>query len=405
MEVIDMQFGETFYSEEPTSFVGRDKEMEAMYRHVAGESNWQWFHIYGQSGIGKSSLLRRFKSELEGRYYLFVDGNRGIRHKEDVLDQLAKQLWGGNRDSTERNQDDLVKYILWLRQLSKDVKIISAGRHPLTGGWVRNGWMGLIDSMQLPALTPLDVKQYAQNRGLIDSEVYSQLIRFSGGIPLAMTLAAEVMLRGNSPNRFDRSEQYRLIAVLMDELPSELRPSLSHLIEAASVFWRFNEERLAILIDNETVNEFRKLIQLPFVMLVDGGWMLHDAVRDWVQEDLIRRKPHTYEQMRKKAIQQIRLEERSDPQLRNKLRMEKLFLHEHPIVRNTCFLGYMDDVEVRECQECDLPAIQLLYTRYLNHVLPPVAGECHLEGEKGQSLGAVKHYCTRGLTLLLVINC
>ncbi len=402
-----MQFGGVLYGEESLSFVGRDKELEVMHRHIAGER--KWLHIHGQSGIGKSSLLRRFTSELEGRDCFLIDGNRGIMHKEDVAGQLAEQLWGGERISTEQKNDDFIKNGLndaiqsglnivlifdafekmraveewlsvWLRQLNKDVKIISAGRHPLTGGWLRNGWMSLTDSIQLSALTPFDVKQYAFNRGISDNKAQSQLIRFSGGIPLAMTLAAEVLIRGNKSNRFDRNEQYRLISILMDELLSELPQSIAHLLEAASVYWRFNEERMAVLLDDGIIKEFRKLIQLPFVVLVEGGWMLHDAVRDWVQEDLILRKPQAYEQMRRKALQQIRMEERVNPQLRNKLRMDKLFLHEHPIVRNTCFLGYMDDVEVRECRECDLPAIQSLYHRFLQHALPFLPGERHLEG-------------------------
>jgi hypothetical protein len=83
--------------------------------------------------------------------------------------------------------------------IQKEVKIISAGRHPLTGGWLRNGWQSLTDSMQLQPLTHLDVKQYAEHRGLSNHEVCTHLIRFSRGIPLMMTLAAEVMLRGSDP--------------------------------------------------------------------------------------------------------------------------------------------------------------------------------------------------------------
>jgi hypothetical protein len=45
-------------------------------------------------------------------------------------------------------------------------------------------------------------------------------------------------------------------------------------------------------------------------------------------------------------------------------------LHENPLVRNICFTGHLDNVEVRGCEECDLPVIESLYIRYHHFVLP-----------------------------------
>ncbi|TLS48905.1 hypothetical protein FE782_28295 [Paenibacillus antri] len=211
-------------------------------------------------------------------------------------------------------------------------------------------------------------------------ETQFRLLRFSGGIPLAMTMAAEVLLRGNF-ERFDHGEQTQLITVLIEELIQGLPPSVQRLLEAASVLWRFNEDRLTSIVDDDIETEtFRSLVRLPFITLAGDYWMLHDAVRTWTQQDLIRRKPQTYEQMRWKALEQIRSEERLHPRLRSKLRMDKLYLHEHPLVRSTCFLGPADGVELRECRECDIPAIQSLYIRYLNFIAPSVPEERHMEG-------------------------
>jgi hypothetical protein len=110
-------------------------------------------------------------------------------------------------------------------------------------------------------------------------------------------------------------------------------------------------------------------LKLPCSNLKDG-WMLHDAVRSWALEDMMLRKPQTYEQMRMKALKQIRLEERSNPFLRQKLHLDKMSLHENPLVRNICFTGHLDNVEVRGCHECDLPVIESLYIRYHHFVLP-----------------------------------
>jgi F0F1-type ATP synthase alpha subunit len=208
----------------------------------------------------------------------------------------------------------------------------------------------------------------------------SQLFQFSRGIPLAMSLAAEMILKREEYQPFAREEQFQLIAVLMEELLNGQPDQVRRLFEAASVFWRFNEERLASIINEEIeYNSFRKLTSLPFVGLKEDGWMLHDAVRSWALEDLMLRKPQTYEQMRRKALNQIRREEESNPLLRQKLHLDKMSLHDNPLVRNICFSGHIDDVEVRECREIDLEAIQSLYTQYHQFVLPGIPEERHME--------------------------
>ncbi|CAG7659032.1 hypothetical protein ACFQI7_36030 [Paenibacillus allorhizosphaerae] len=407
-----MKLSEKLIRTEQNRFVGRGPELELMHRHAAGKWEWQWLHIHGQGGIGKSTLLSRFKSEWTHSRSLLLDGGRGIHRKEDVLEMLSEQLQepgdagldiNAGHDHILRRVNQLSEqsdrglillidvfekwrpvedwFSQWVQELESSVRIVSAGRHPLTGAWLRNGWASLIFSMPLPTLTPADVEGYALKRGISDRESQSRLVRFSGCVPLAMTLAAEVILRGDGCETFEHKEQIRLITVLMDELLHGLPPAVRRLFEAATVMWRFNEERLISVLDGEfDVETFREFVSLPFVIANSDGWMLHDAVRAWAQDDLLRRKPHFYEQMRRKALKHIHSEEKSNAQMRNKLGMDKLYLHEHPLVRNTCFSGQLDDLELRECMECDLPAIQSLYIRYMNVVAPSSRNEHHLEG-------------------------
>lgn len=396
-----MQIQTKLYGAERHFFVGRTNELEILHKHAAGQSDCQWLHIYGQSGIGKSTILQQFMAELEVGESYFLDGSKTIRAKEDVLVQLAAQLKNaGEWDLKEQDQEEIVNRMirrsaqqgghivllldtfenwrsveewlpLWLGQMEETVRIITAGRHPLTGGWLRSGWASVIKSMPLTSLTPTDVDLYARKRGLASTETKSQLFQFSRGIPLAMTLVAEMMSKGNQYKPLARVEQNQLISVLMEELFEGLEAPVRRLVEAASVFWRFNEERLSSLLDEEIDYEsFKKLIKMPFIILKEDGWMLHDAVRSWALEDTMLRKPQTYEQMRLKALKQIRLEERSNPILRQKLHLDKMSLHENPLVRNICFTGHLDNVEVRGCDESDLLVIESLYIRYHHFVLP-----------------------------------
>ncbi|WP_310196781.1 hypothetical protein [Neobacillus niacini] len=150
----------------------------------------------------------------------------------------------------------------------------------------------------------------------------------------------------------------------MSEMLLGQPPFVHRMLEAASVYWRFNEERLEAIMDTGLeADAFRKFVGMPFVIMNEDGWMLHDAVRAWTLEDFMLRKPNTYEQMRCKALQYIRMEESLNPLLGQRPPLDKLNLHEHPLVRTLCFYGHMDDMEVRQCRECDLPVIRDLYIK------------------------------------------
>ncbi len=195
-----------------------------------------------------------------------------------------------------------------------------------------------------------------------------------------MVLAAEIMLRGEENKALNRQKQLQLSGVMMDQLLQGLPSYLHRLIEAASVYWCFNEERLAAVMDEEIdAQSFRRLAALSFVIWKEDGWMLHDAVRAWALEDLQLRRPQHFEKMRRKALQQIRLEERLNPEKRGSLQVEKMNLHDNPLVRNICFSGHIDDVELSECRESDLPDLLSLYTRYHQYVFPENSKERQME--------------------------
>lgn len=402
-----MRISEKLLHEQQVYFAGRQRELDMLRDHALGKSPDSWLHLYGQGGIGKSSLLLQFRRVMKDASCYYVNGGRGIRRKEDVLVQLADQLPTTGQSSldddemvsalTRRSQQTGLPIVLlldafdqwrpleewltgWLQRFEDSVRIVTAGRHPLTGGWLRSEWNSYIHSVQLPALTHKEVEWYALKRGLSDQDMQAQLFGFSGGIPLAMTLAAEVLLRSDENRQINRAERYRLISILMNELLQGLEPSFQRLLEAASVYWRFNEERLAAVLEEEISTEsFRQFIQMPFVIMMEEDWMLHDSIRSWALEDFIRRKPNAYEQMRRKGLEQIRKEEQNNPQLRNKLHLDKMNLHDDPLVRSTFFSGQLDDdMELRECRESDLPNVLELYTRYLHSATKADVPEKHL---------------------------
>ncbi|MFE5318946.1 hypothetical protein ACFQ88_09580 [Paenibacillus sp. NPDC056579] len=152
---------------------------------------------------------------------------------------------------------------------------------------------------------------------------------------------------------------------------------MQRILEAASVYWRFNEERLSAIMETDLEpDSFRQFVSMPFVMMKEDGWMLHDAVRAWMLEDFALRKPIAYETMRRNALQQIRSEERLHPQRRFELQIDKMSLHENPIVRAICYSGHPDgEIELRPCRECDLPVLRSLYIQFYRYSSPATEEE------------------------------
>src|SRR4051794_23551583 len=119
-----MQIQAKLYGAERNFFVGREKELEILRKHAAGHSDCQWLHIYGQSGIGKSTLLQQFMAEFEVGEFYFLDGSKTIRAKEDVLVQLAIQLRSaGEWDLNEQDQEEIVNRMI-RRSAQKDSHIV-----------------------------------------------------------------------------------------------------------------------------------------------------------------------------------------------------------------------------------------------------------------------------------------
>ncbi|WJH36042.1 ATP-binding protein [Paenibacillus sp. CC-CFT747] len=207
-----MQLREKLLGGELACFVGRDEELSMLRHHVLGAGNRQWLHLYGQGGIGKSTLLRRLHADLAGANVYYLDGSKGSYWKEGLLLQLSEQAEREEESEDERASDDvqLVRRINrrsklsgqpavlmidafdnlrplegwlteWLSQWDASVRIITAGRQALTGGWLRSGWAGLIDPIRLQALGPADVDRYARKRGLTGSGLPARLFRFCRG--------------------------------------------------------------------------------------------------------------------------------------------------------------------------------------------------------------------------------
>ncbi len=369
-------------------FVGREQELAAM-QTVISDSQWLLMHIYGPGGIGKSTLLSRFIQTIASEQVIYFNGYSGYRKPEDFLSKLQRLL--PDHEHTSDPVHALNHYASvqgrivlvfdtfeqwnwiedWLRleflpQLNQQVSVIMAGRYPLSYSWQREGWMQTVRQLELAPLSSAEVRQYAANRGVHDSAIIDALYRFCLGYPLAMTMACELIIRQGKTSFLQTTQQEEMIASLATELTADIKnPAFLHYLEAASAVWKFDQEMLQALLQEEiSIIQFRQFCELPFVIRIEQQWSLHDSIRQWMFTDFRNRKPQTYARYRSRALQEIRQREGYYPSRKTDLAFEKLYLHEDDFVRDLCY-QWSGHMHYQACEDAHLDQIIQIYTMHL----------------------------------------
>ena len=380
--------------------LGREKELTALMSILSFEKEWKYAHIYAPGGLGKTTLLNLLARRIdENRCILFGGFNQAYSPQEwlvqlnSLLDRVARvedmRIEQSNPavhltavlQRLNRIADELGGLVLlfdtfeqwgpiedWLRseflpKLVSRVKVCSAGRYPLEGAWGRGGWKRLVHNFRLYPLSNSDLDSYALSCGIQDPGIRVKIQKFTGGIPLAVSLAVEIIQRKSTPDFLNDIEQQDTIEYLMKELLRDLNhPFCQSYLDVVSVLWRFNQEWLQELLEEPVSTDmFREFCRLPIIVSSQDGWGLHDAIRNWARADFLRRKPNTLEAYRLKALEKIRIEEQQQPAVKSTFALDKLYLHENDLVRHYCFGGEVNGYALSNCQEQDLPSLEKIY--------------------------------------------
>lgn len=399
-------------------FVGRTRELAIMRKELTADNeNWRLVHVYGPSGIGKTSLLRSFVRET-GVETVMLTGKE-FHTPHNFLEQFRIRLdeKGWELPATKAaidaaalaeflNQEAISRQGLillidsfeeckpiekwmrdhWLPMLSVHVRVCTAGRYPLEDDWVRApGWNGLVYNLRLGPLNRSAIYRYTQSRGILDNYTRDSIERFSKGIPLALTLACDAVLQYGPDVLRKGSLQRKMIHSLCSILLQDIKDSFEkQLLDAASVFWRFDQEMLEEVSGQRISDEaFRRFCGLPFISLSDhGGWSVVDAVREWIKSDLHNRTPETYDLYRRRALLVLQGRLAAAPtDHKRRLIVELLYLHENELLRSYGFRGQGESyqVEVRQAGEKDIPVLEIMYQDWASTIPPYLPDESHQE--------------------------
>lgn len=281
------------------AFVGRQRECDVFRSAlVSPEPPFHLLRVLGPGGIGKSTLLRRFAAIADevGVPARLIDG----RHIEASPDHflaathpaLGSDLRGASCHGPFVLIVDAFELLAplagwfmheFLPALPSGALVVLAARSGASAP-VPHGWETFARTFRLRNLAPNESDEFLEQRGVL-RDARDAVLKLSHGHPLAMAIAADLLVQTGSLGRI---EQLEVIAALLDRL-IEQAPSADHrlAVEIASHARVTSEALLSDAIEPAVAGEvFVWLRGLSFMEIGEEGLMPHDLARDIVHNDL-----------------------------------------------------------------------------------------------------------------------
>ena len=339
-------------------FVGRIAERE-LFRSAlaAAELPFVVLHVFGPSGIGKTSLLREFvhiAAQLQV-HVVYLDGRNVGPDPDPFLAALRKGLGEDGPDMPLQflaaaagravllidTAELLAPLDGWLRDvflpgLPGNVLVVMAGRHPPSLAWRTDpGWQTMMRVLPLRNLTEAESRAYLLRRQVPVGE-HEAVLDFTHGHPLALSLVADVLAQRPGV-RFQPQEAPDVIKTLLEKF-IEKAPGPVHraALEVCALVRLTTESLLSELLEPADVRElFDWLRQLSFIEAERHGIFPHDLARDALTADLRWRNPDWYAELHRRArnYYMAHVQEGDEEQQRRAL-SHYFFLHrENPVIR------------------------------------------------------------------------
>lgn len=339
-------------------FVGRSAEKQLFQTALgAAEPPFYVLYVFGPGGVGKSSLLSEYSAlaKQQGARAINVDARNVEPAPDSFLASLTIALGlplGQSpvdhllADSKQTvllidTYEMLTSIEVWLRdvflpQLPSNALVIVASRNPPSQGWRADpGWNSLLRVLPLRNLAPEESRALLNMRTVPANE-HDQIIEFTHGHPLAVSLVADVL--DQQPDmHFVPEAVPDIVRTLLERLVQEA-PTTDHRValEACALVRHMNEALLSQMLLKPNAHDlFEWLRGLSFMDAGRYGIFPHDLVRDTIAADLRWRNPVWYTELHTRARLFFR-EQLNQTTGQNQRRMltELVFLHrENAVVR------------------------------------------------------------------------
>ena len=354
--------GQLLNEEEERLFVGRGEELEFFRSWLEPSGSRPLLNITGPGGIGKTALLAAYKraADAEGRPTLAVDLSLMGVTPADLLNRLGgtnaeeiAERWEGEGsvallDGVEPGTPAARFLRTLLESLTPGVPVVAAGRYPMASGHARHErWPLEVRTVELRGLMPEDAQRYLVGRGIEDASLQKEIMDAVGGLPLALSLGADLVTRFGV-RRFRAAPEWRmavqsLVQVLLSEVDD---PELKELLEVCAVVRQFDEDLLASVTGiDDTRAAFDRISTLSVVRATPYGMAFHDDVRRLLSEETRWRSPERFKEIRNQAQAHYRERaRRATREEREWLLSERMYLWENAFIQSILF----QDAELAE---------------------------------------------------------
>ena len=306
--------GERLASRDRQRFVGRASDLAFFDSLLVDDPPSSVVLVHGPGGIGKSTLLREVgrRAESRGRSPRLVDA----REFAPVPGELEQALDGVDAETLPVVMFDTYERMTaagtYLRQrllpsLPERSLVILASRSAPEPEWFQGGWERLTVEYELKPMADEDAHTLLRERGIEDEALARELVGWSAGSPLALTLAADAARSGGSwdPTRIeDRPELVR--GLIRHLAHTELDGGNLDVIAVAALARTTTRRLLAdVLPDVDAAEAEAWLRSLTFAELSHGGVTLHDIVRKAVRADVRLRAPDREKELRRRIADHL----------------------------------------------------------------------------------------------------
>ncbi|WP_066306397.1 ATP-binding protein [Bacillus sp. FJAT-29814] len=412
-----MQIGNLLFKLENQWFVGREKELSDIAEVSLFNPSWRLLHLFGPTGIGKTTLLKRFQVIHKGSLFIYLSGLEGYETKEQFLADLWEEIQKANLKTSPAlvlNENTLARYLnelaeesgkvillfdsfeqwsplhKWLREkwiplISLNVRFVTSSRFPFPPDWLRSpGWIGLIQSIELKGLNKQSVQEYLDMRGIIDKESRYWVEFYSKGVPLALRVICDIVeLNGGVFLEEDEAFRY-FIYSLSQQLLSASAEIIHHqeLLTVTSLFWWFDFDLLADVSDGTiSPGQFHQFCQLPYIELSENGcWRVNDAIRQWLSTELSLRNPEKYELFLKRATHSLKKKMDSVPAGKKlPFILNTLHVNQSGYVKRFGFSTSSRVFAHSPIKEVEIPIIMDMFRQYVLSLKPFLPDPWHQE--------------------------
>ena len=184
------------------------------------------------------------------------------------------------------------------------MRIVIAGRNPPETGWRHGGWDALLVELELQPLPDADAADLLRRRG-VDDEAIAPIVRWAGGLPLALAVAADATQTLDLSSEDDLDRQLGSV-LLRDLVGDELAGRDHDIIAVASVLPRVDARMLAAVLPGVDADRADAWLRALSFAEPSGPWIaLHERARQALRGELRRRAPDVERDLRRRVADHL----------------------------------------------------------------------------------------------------